>query len=65
MIRGFLARKQHQPRIKGMVKIKTIRTNMANMEQIANQLKEEKESMLKSVKDIQATIENAVQTIKV
>jgi myosin VI len=63
-VRGHLARKKHQPRLKGLVKIRAVRTNMAKMEEIANQLKKEKDFMLKQVKDIQQTIEIALKTIK-
>jgi myosin VI len=63
-VRGHLARKKHQPRLKGLVKIRAVRSNMAKMEEIANQLKKEKDVMLKQVKDIQQAIEIALKTIK-
>lgn len=64
-IRGYLARKQHQPRIKGITKINAIRRNMKQMEDIANQLKGERETMLKHMKEIETQIDLAIKKIKV
>lgn len=64
-IRGYLARKQHQPRFKGIAKINNIRRNMKQMEEIAGQLKGERETMLKHMKDIETQIDVAVKKIKV
>lgn len=64
-IRGYIARKQHQPRYKGIAKINTIRRNMNQMEEIANQLKGERDTMLKHIKDIDAQIDVAIKKIKV
>jgi hypothetical protein len=63
-VRGYLTRKKTQPRLQGLVKIRAVRANMAKMEEIANQLKQEKDTMLKHVKEIQKMIEVALQTIK-
>ncbi|KXJ78953.1 hypothetical protein RP20_CCG002831 [Aedes albopictus] len=63
-VRGYLARKQHQPRIKGIIKINAIKSNLSKMHEIANQLKSERENMLKQVTDVQRTIEAAVTRIK-
>lgn len=65
LIRGFLARKQHQPRFRGITKINEIKCNMTQMEQIANQLKNEKDSMLVHIRDIQKAVDMAIQKIKV
>lgn len=64
-MRGYLARKQHQPRIKGIVKINAVRRNMKQMEDIANQLKGERDTMLKHMKDIEMQIDLAINKIKV
>lgn len=64
-LRGYLARKQHQPRYKGVVKINDIRRNMKQMEEIANQLKGERDTMLKHMKDIGTQIDVAISKIKV
>lgn len=64
-LRGYLARKQHQPRVKGIVKINAIRSNMKQMEEIAGQLKAERETMLKHMKEIETQIDAAISKIKV
>lgn len=64
-LRGYLARKQHQPRYKGIVKINAIRRNMKQMEEIANQLKGQRDVMLKNMKDIEVQIDAAIKKIKV
>lgn len=64
-IRGYLARKQHQPRYRGIIKINSISADVKKMQEIANQLKAEKESMLKQIKDIEEQIHMAVKKIKV
>lgn len=64
-LRGYLARKQHQPRVKGIVKINAIRSNMKQMEDIAGQLKAERETMLKHMKEIETQIDAAINKIKV
>lgn len=63
-IRGHLARRRHQPRIKGIAKIKLIKKSINQTEQVANQLKSEKESMLQQVKEIYLLIDNSVNKIK-
>ncbi|XP_055588992.1 myosin heavy chain 95F isoform X2 [Uranotaenia lowii] len=63
-IRGYLARKRHQPRIKGIIKINAIKTNMGKMQEIANELKSERDNMLRQVADVQRAIEEAVRKIK-
>lgn len=64
-LRGYLARKQHQPRYKGIAKINAIRRNMKQMEEIANQVKKERESMLNQIKEIDGQIDVAIKKIKV
>lgn len=64
-LRGYLARKQHQPRYKGIAKINAIRRNMKQMEEIANQVKKERESMLNQIKEIDGQIDLAITKIKV
>ena len=64
-LRGYLARKQHQPRYKGIGKINNIRRNMKQMEEIANQLKSERDTMMKHMKDIEVQIDLAIKKIKV
>lgn len=64
-VRGHLARKQHLPRIKGIRKINSIRHQIKQTEQIANQLKSGKDSTLVQVTEIYKLIDNSVNQIKV
>lgn len=64
-IRGYLARKQHRPRYKGIVKINGVKNNVKQMETVANQLKNERELMLKQMKEIEIQIDTAIKSIKV
>lgn len=65
IIRGYLARKQHQPRVKGIAKINALKRNIKEMENVANQLKNDRETMLKQLKDIELQIDTAIKKIKV
>lgn len=65
IIRGYIARRQHQPRYKGIIKINALKRNVNEMETIANQLKQDRETMLKQLKDIELQIETAIKKIKV
>jgi myosin-6 len=64
-IRGYLARKQHRPRYQGIVKINSVKTNVKQMENVANQLKNEREVMMKQMKEIEIQIDTAIKSIKV
>lgn len=64
-IRGYLARKQHQPRYRGIIKINGISADVKKMQEIASQLKAEKDTMLKQIKDVEEQIQLAVKKIKV
>lgn len=65
IIRGYLARKQHQPRYKGIMKIKAIKINLSKTEDIAKQLKSNKDAVLKQVRDVEQLIDRSVTKIKV
>jgi myosin-6 len=65
MIRGYLARRQHRPRFKGIIKINALRSNVKEMETIANQLKNDRDSMMKLLKDLELQIDTAIKKIKV
>lgn len=64
VIRGHLARKQHQPRIQGIAKISKIRENAKKTVEIVNQLKSGKESILKDFSSIETQINAAMEAIK-
>lgn len=64
VIRGHLARKQHQPRIQGIAKINKIRDNTKKTVEIANQLKGGKDGILSDVSALDSQINEAMKTIK-
>lgn len=63
-IRGHLAKKQHQPRYKGIIKIKSLKTQIKKLEQVANELKKDKETNLKDIRSIESAMLSAISTIK-
>lgn len=64
IIRGYLARKQHQPRIQGISKINKILGNAKATLEILNQLKSGKESILNDFSSIEMQISEAKKKIK-
>lgn len=64
-IRGYLVRRRHQPRYRGIAKIRALTNNLKEMETTAGQLKKEKASMLKNIENLRNDIVNACSTIKV
>lgn len=64
VIRGYLARKQHQPRIQGVAKINKIRENAKTTVEIVNQLKSGKECILNDFSSIETQISEAMKVIK-
>lgn len=65
IVRGFLARKQHRPRFQGIMKINSIKSNLAKTKEIASQLKINKEEILRQVQDMERLIEESIKKIKV
>ncbi|XP_026322263.1 myosin heavy chain 95F [Hyposmocoma kahamanoa] len=63
-IRGYLVRRRHQPRYRGIAKIRALTNNLKEMETTAGQLKKEKASMLKNIENLRNDIVNACSTIK-
>lgn len=65
VVRGFLARKRHQPRYRGIMNIKLLKANLAKTAEIANQLRGSKDVILRQVAEIEQLIHSSVQKIKV
>lgn len=64
-MRGHLARKQHRPRYKGILKINAIKNNIKQMEAVASQLKSERDVMVKQMKDMEVQVDSAIKIIRV
>uniref|UniRef100_A0A8D8QWM0 Myosin heavy chain 95F n=1 Tax=Cacopsylla melanoneura TaxID=428564 RepID=A0A8D8QWM0_9HEMI len=63
-VRMYLARKQHRPRYKGIVKINSLQSMLHRMESLINQLKKDKEESSDQVKRLQQDMQAAVLKIK-
>ena len=61
----YIAKKQHQPRIKGIVQIKNLKSQLDRMEGTSNQLKTAKDKCVNDIKKLQVELDDAVQKIKV
>ncbi|KAK0182057.1 hypothetical protein PV327_000228 [Microctonus hyperodae] len=62
--RMFITKNQHQPRIKGIMKIKHLKSQLIGMLEIANQLKNAKTKSINDIKDLQSQLELAIEKIK-
>uniref|UniRef100_A0A182RH91 Myosin motor domain-containing protein n=1 Tax=Anopheles funestus TaxID=62324 RepID=A0A182RH91_ANOFN len=63
-IRGYLVRKQHQPRYRGIAKIRAVENNLQKMHAIAEQLKTDREKMQANIRDVQAMLTVAIAAIR-
>ncbi|CAH0407500.1 unnamed protein product [Chilo suppressalis] len=63
-IRGYLVRKKHQPRYKGIVKINALHNNLKQMDAVVAQLKKEKSGSQRNIENLKNSIKNACATIK-
>lgn len=61
--RMYIAKKQHRPRIKGILKIKNLKTQLIGMEETSKQLKDREKSM-NNIKRLQNDLEAAIKKIK-
>ncbi|BES87602.1 Myosin N-terminal SH3-like domain [Nesidiocoris tenuis] len=63
-IRMYLARKQHRPRYKGIQKINNLQSIISRMEALIGQMKKDKDSSLKEMKNLQHEMKDSVKKIK-
>ncbi|KAK7866674.1 hypothetical protein R5R35_006058 [Gryllus longicercus] len=63
-VRMFLAKKQHQHRYQGIMKINGLKEKLKRMENIISQLKKDKESSVNDLKKLQTDMDVAVKKIK-
>ncbi|XP_051165519.1 myosin heavy chain 95F isoform X1 [Leptopilina boulardi] len=62
--RMYIAKKQHQPRIKGIAKIRNLTSQLSRMEETSKQLKSAKEKSINDIKTLQTELNTAMQKIK-
>lgn len=61
--RMYIAKKQHRPRIKGIMKIKNLKTQLVGMEETSKQLKN-REKHMSDIKKLQDNLDAAIDKIK-
>ncbi|XP_046820087.1 myosin heavy chain 95F isoform X3 [Vespa crabro] len=61
--RMFIAKKQHRPRIKGLVKIKNLQSQLIKIQDISNQLKN-RDKCIADINQLQLDLENSIRRIK-
>lgn len=64
-VRGYLARKKYGPRIKILRKIHSLDENLKKMNNIAGQLKKDKESITNEINKLKTEMSTAIDRIKV
>ncbi|XP_031632480.1 myosin heavy chain 95F isoform X3 [Contarinia nasturtii] len=64
IVRGFLARKQHQPRYRGIIKIKSLKEKLRRSTDIVNQVKGSKDKILKQANEVEQLIDGYVKSIR-
>lgn len=64
IVRGFLARKQHQPRYRGIIKIKSLKEKLRRSTDIVNQLRGSKDNIRKQANDVENLISGYVRNIQ-
>ncbi|XP_047347921.1 myosin heavy chain 95F isoform X4 [Vespa velutina] len=61
--RMFIAKKQHRPRIKGLVKIKNLQSQLIKIQDISNQLKN-RDKCIADINQLQSDLESSIRRIK-
>lgn len=64
IVRGFLARKQHQPRYRGIIKIKGLKGQLAKTNEIVGQLRGNQDAISRQASDIEHLIGGYVKNIQ-
>lgn len=64
VVRGYLARKRHQPRYRGIAKIKSLKEQLHKSAGIVGQLKANKDVILRQANDVEHLIGGYVKNIQ-
>lgn len=64
-VRGYLVRKQHRPRYKGIVKIRALEASLKQLETTSSQLKKDKAGAQSQIQKLKMSITGAIKRIKV
>ncbi|XP_011309584.1 myosin heavy chain 95F isoform X1 [Fopius arisanus] len=63
-VRMYLAKKQHQARIKGIVKMRNLKSQLGRMEEICNQLRKMRDKSLRDIQGLQVEIDAGIERIR-
>lgn len=64
IVRGFLARRQHQPRYRGIIKMESLKDKLRRSTDIVDQVKGIKDGISKQANDVENLINEYVKNIK-
>lgn len=64
-IRGYAAKKEYRPRIRGMMKIKTLYEQLAPMKHMVTQMKKDKDSATKKINSLEKSMDSSLEKIQV
>ncbi|XP_076129347.1 myosin VIa isoform X2 [Alosa pseudoharengus] len=64
MVRMWLCKRKHKPRIDGLVKVRNLKTRMDKFNEVVAGLKEGQQEMLKQIQDLDASIDTLMIKIK-
>lgn len=65
VVRGWMTRRETGPRIKGLARIRALYSQMEPMRAIISQLKKEKDTAKKRVKNLEKDMDDAITKIQV
>ena len=63
-LRMLVATKIYRPRIRGIIKLRTLTSNLEQMEQMNNSLKKDKDKASKEVKKVEGQLQGAIKKLQ-
>lgn len=64
-VRGYRAKKEFRPRIRGMIKVKTLYDQLVPMKQMVSQLKKDKDGANKKIATLEKSMDETLNKIQV
>lgn len=64
VVRGYLAKRAHQPRYKGIIKVRGLLQKLQEMKSVASQLKKDQNSSLMDIRNLESAILQTFKLIK-
>lgn len=63
--RMCIAKNRHQPRFKGIMKIRTLQSQLTRLREISNQLKSSRDKSVAEIQKLQGLLDQGINQIKV